>query len=99
MPNMDDRRNEWFVPTIGPIKLRIFIGLLFLPYTGMVLAFTIIGATLADVFYPDRAGMARPPSYISEHRRSRFRHLSILCDAGPLQRRSRSPRHPCRASV
>ena len=57
MPNMDDRRNEWFVPMIGPIKLRIFIGLLFLPYTGMVLAFTIIGATLADVFYPDRAGM------------------------------------------
>ena len=49
MPDSSDRRAEWFVPPIGPIKFRIFVGLLFLPYTGMVLAYTVIGATLAEV--------------------------------------------------
>ena len=42
-----DRRSEWFVPAFGPPKFRIFIGLLFLPYTAMVLAFTIIGSLAA----------------------------------------------------
>lgn len=50
-----DRRNEWFVPSAGPLKFRILTGLLFLPYTGMVLAFTLIGATMAPEFYPLRA--------------------------------------------
>lgn len=44
---MTDRRSEWFVPRFGPLKFRIFIGLLFLPYTGMVLSFTVIGGMLA----------------------------------------------------
>ena len=57
MPDTNDRRTEWFVPSVGPLKFRIFIGLLFLPYTGMVLAYTIIGATLAEDFYPDRVGV------------------------------------------
>jgi hypothetical protein len=49
-----DRSSEWFVPRWGPSKFRIFVGLLFLPYTGMVLSFTLIGAMLADTIYWDR---------------------------------------------
>ena len=49
-----DRSTEWFVPRWGPLKFRIFVGLLFLPYTGMVLSFTLIGAMLADFIYWDR---------------------------------------------
>lgn len=56
MSNTKDRRKEWFVPSFGPLKSRIFIGLLFLPYTGMVLAYTVMGAGLAEVFHPGRAG-------------------------------------------
>jgi len=43
-----DRRSEWFVPKFGPPQLRVVMGLLFLPYTGMVLSFAIIGSVLAD---------------------------------------------------
>lgn len=43
-----DRRSEWFVPRFGPPKFRLFVGLLFLPYTGMVIAFVVIGSMLAD---------------------------------------------------
>lgn len=53
---MKDRRTEWFVPAFGPLKLRIFIGLLFLPYTGMVLAYAVIGSMLADTIHWDRVG-------------------------------------------
>jgi hypothetical protein len=42
------RAAEWFVPRFGPLRLRTFIGLLFLPYTGMVLAFAVIGSVLAE---------------------------------------------------
>ena len=45
--NEDSRLNEWFVPKFGSLKFRVFIGLLFLPYTGMCISFTIIGAMLA----------------------------------------------------
>jgi hypothetical protein len=41
------RGSEWFVPGFGPLKFRTFIGLLFLPYTGMVLSFCVIGSLLA----------------------------------------------------
>ena len=51
-----DRRGEWFVPSFGPLKFRIIIGLLFLPYTGMVLAFTVIGAMMAEIIHWDRVG-------------------------------------------
>ncbi len=51
-----DRRSEWFVPSWGPLKVRVLIGLLFLPYTGMVLAYTIIGAMLAEQVHWDRVG-------------------------------------------
>ena len=43
-----DRTNEWFVPSFGPQKLRVFVGLLYLPYTGMVLSYTVIGSMMAQ---------------------------------------------------
>lgn len=49
-----DRRSEWFVPKFGPERFRIAVGLLFLPYTGMVLSFTIIGSMAAERIYWDR---------------------------------------------
>lgn len=51
---MADRRGEWFVPSFGPERFRIAVGLLFLPYTGMVLAFTVIGSMLAPEVHWDR---------------------------------------------
>jgi hypothetical protein len=51
-----DRTREWFVPRFGPPKFRAFVGLLFLPYTGMVLAYTVIGAMLAPQIHWDRVG-------------------------------------------
>ena len=50
------RGAEWFVPRRGPMKLRIFLGLLFLPYTGMVLAYAVIGSLLAQRLHYDRLG-------------------------------------------
>src|SRR6185369_16709454 len=49
-----DRRAEWFVPKFGPLRFRTFIGLLFLPYTGMVLSFAVIGSLLAERVYYGR---------------------------------------------
>lgn len=49
-----DRSQEWYVPAFGPAAFRYFVGLLFLPYTGMVLAYTVIGSMLADSIYWDR---------------------------------------------
>lgn len=48
------RIDEWFVPSFGPSKIRAAIGLLFLPYTGMVLAYTVIGSILAEQIHWDR---------------------------------------------
>jgi hypothetical protein len=45
---LPSRRAEWFVPKFGPLKFRTVVGLLFLPYTGMVLAFSVIGSLLAE---------------------------------------------------
>jgi hypothetical protein len=41
------RKSEWFVPRFGPEKFRCFVGLLFLPYTGMVLSFVVIGSMIS----------------------------------------------------
>lgn len=49
-----DRLSEWFVPKFGPSKVRTFVGLLFLPYTGMVLSFSVIGSTIATQVHWDR---------------------------------------------
>jgi len=43
-----DRAAEWFVPKFGPAKFRSFVGLLFLPYTAMVLAYSVIGSVVAE---------------------------------------------------
>ncbi len=42
------RGSEWFVPKFGPLKFRTLIGLLFLPYTGMVLSFAVMGSLLSE---------------------------------------------------
>ncbi len=39
-----DRTSEWFVPKFGPKKFRISIGILFLPYTTIVICFAALGA-------------------------------------------------------
>jgi len=36
--------SEWFVPKFGSRNFRLSIGILFLPYTGMVISFTIWGS-------------------------------------------------------
>ncbi len=48
------RINEWFVPRFGPLKFRAFIGMLFLPYTGMCISFTMIGSMLSESILWDR---------------------------------------------
>jgi xanthine/uracil permease len=49
-----DRSSEWFVPKAGPRRLRVMVGLLFLPYTGMVISFAVTGSLLARYLYWDR---------------------------------------------
>ena len=39
-----DRTSEWFVPKFGSKSFRISIGILFLPYTGMVVSFAAWGS-------------------------------------------------------
>ena len=48
------RINEWFVPRFGPLKFRAFIGMLFLPYTGICISFAIIGSMLSASIAWDR---------------------------------------------
>ena len=39
-----DRISEWFVPRFGSKNFRIGVGILFLPYTGMVVSFAAWGS-------------------------------------------------------
>jgi hypothetical protein len=56
-PGLEEIRvKEWFVPQFGPIAFRVWIGLLFLPYTGMVLSFTLIGSMMAEEIHWSRVG-------------------------------------------
>jgi hypothetical protein len=50
------RINEWFVPKFGPTRFRVFVGLLFLPYTGMCISFAIVGSMLAGEVVWNRVG-------------------------------------------
>lgn len=50
------RINEWFVPRFGPPKFRAFVGLLFLPYTGMCVSVAVIGSMLVADLHWDRVG-------------------------------------------
>jgi hypothetical protein len=52
----ETRLNEWFVPKFGPIKFRVFVGLLFLPYTGMCVSFAVIGSLLVEDVVWERVG-------------------------------------------
>jgi hypothetical protein len=52
--NLFDRQCEWFVPKFGSPKFRSLVGLLFLPYTGMVLAYSVIGSMLASSIHLER---------------------------------------------
>jgi hypothetical protein len=45
---LPDRGAEWFVPKFGPLRFRSLVGLLFLPYTAMVLAYAVIGSAVAS---------------------------------------------------
>jgi hypothetical protein len=49
-----DRTTEWFVPRFGPPRFRSTMGLLFLPYTGMVLSYTVLGSLIAPRLAWDR---------------------------------------------
>ena len=40
----NDRLAEWFVPKFGSRNFRLSVGILFLPYTGMVVSFAIWGS-------------------------------------------------------
>ena len=48
-----DRLSEWFVPKFGSRNFRLWIGILFLPYTGMVVSFAAWGSFVTN-FSPDR---------------------------------------------
>jgi hypothetical protein len=50
------RINEWFVPSFGPPKFRAFVGMMFLPYTGMCVSFAVIGSIAASDVHWDRIG-------------------------------------------
>ncbi len=49
----NSRISEWFVPKFGSQNFRLSIGILFLPYTGMVVSFAIWGS-LSVEFSMDR---------------------------------------------
>jgi len=55
-PGKNDRTSEWFVPRFGSLRFRTAVGLLFLPYTGMVICFSVIGSMLSHVIHWDRVG-------------------------------------------
>ncbi len=51
------RGNEWYVPKFGPPRLRLFIGMTFIPYTLMNVSYVVIGSMLAPVsVHWDRVG-------------------------------------------
>jgi hypothetical protein len=43
-----ERFTEWFVPKFGPRNFRLFCGILFLPYTGMVVSFAAWGSIASN---------------------------------------------------
>jgi hypothetical protein len=50
-----DRLSEWFVPKFGNRNFQVGIGILFLPYTGMVVSFAVWGSLAVD-FSLERLG-------------------------------------------
>lgn len=43
-----DRLSEWFVPKFGSKNFRLWVGILFLPYTGMVVSFAAWGSFVVN---------------------------------------------------
>ncbi len=43
-----DRMSEWFVPKFGSKNFRLGVGILFLPYTGMVISFAAWGSFVSS---------------------------------------------------
>lgn len=55
----ETREREWYVPKVGPRKLRLLIGLSFYPYSLMNASYVLIGSLLAPSVHYDRmVGMA-----------------------------------------
>ena len=54
MNTEDNRLNEWFVPKFGPRGFRVFVGMLFLPYTGMCISFAVLGSLVTSQILWDR---------------------------------------------
>jgi hypothetical protein len=54
MNTENNRLNEWYVPKFGPRGFRIFVGMLFLPYTGMCISFAVLGSMLAVSIFWER---------------------------------------------
>ncbi len=50
-----DRTSEWFVPKFGPRAFRISVGMLFLPYTGIIVSYAVWGS-LSGPFEIGRLG-------------------------------------------
>ncbi len=50
-----DRTSEWYVPKFGPRSFRISVGMLFLPYTGIIVSFAAWGS-LVGSFTVERLG-------------------------------------------
>jgi hypothetical protein len=50
-----DRTSEWFVPKFGPPAFRICIGMMFLPYTAIIVSFAAWGS-LVGTFTLERLG-------------------------------------------
>jgi len=53
-PCESDRGSEWFVPQFGSPRFRTAVGLLFLPYTVMVISYAVIGSLLTNPIHWDR---------------------------------------------
>ncbi len=60
MPEPEEtRKNEWFVPRVGPPRLRLLVGLTFYPYTLMNASLVLVGSLLApSVSYDRMLGLA-----------------------------------------
>lgn len=52
--NEDNRLNEWFVPNFGPVRFRLFCGMLFLPYTGICISFVVWGNIIINSYDYER---------------------------------------------
>ena len=52
----ETRANEWWVPSFGPRRFRLLVGLSFYPYTLMNACYVVIGSLLAPSVHFDRMG-------------------------------------------